>query len=173
VKGKPRRAWMKGIKAWRLRTKETPSMYETEYLCTSDKWANDVNITMYKEFPRAFRIPFGLYQDIVEAAYAFGRFSDDRPGLKKKRARGAPPSPLTVKILASLRVMALGCPMDGMRLESGISQPMLAKFFHKLIVWMVEKYFEDDVHMPSDTTELESVETVYSLVGFIEPCKHG
>jgi len=76
---------------------------------------------MYKEFQRTFRIPFGLYRDIVEAANASGRFRDDRPGLKKKRARGAPPSHLTLKILASLRVMALGSPMDGMRLESGIS----------------------------------------------------
>jgi hypothetical protein len=31
---------MKGIKAWRLRTEETPCMYETEYLCTTYKWAN-------------------------------------------------------------------------------------------------------------------------------------
>ena len=88
AKGKPRRAWMKGIKAWRLRTEETPCMYETEYMCTSDMGANDVNNTMYKEFRRTFRIPFGLYQDIVESAYASGRFRDDRPGLKKKRARG-------------------------------------------------------------------------------------
>jgi hypothetical protein len=55
--------------------------------------------------------------------------------------------------------------MDGMRLESGISQHVLAKFFHKFAAWMVEKYFEDNVHMPNDTAELESVETVYSLLG--------
>jgi hypothetical protein len=111
---------MKGITAWRLRTEETPCMYETEYLCTVDKWANDVNSTMYKEFRRTFRTPFGLCH-IVEAVYVSGRFRDDKPGLRKKRASGAPPSPLTFKIFASLRVMALGCPMDGMRLDSGIS----------------------------------------------------
>jgi hypothetical protein len=71
---------------------------------------NDVNNTMYKEFRRTFRIPSGLYRDIVEAAYASGRFRDDRPELKKEKARGAPPSPLTLKILASLRVLALGYP---------------------------------------------------------------
>jgi hypothetical protein len=75
-------------------------MYETEYLCTADKWANDVNNTMYKEFRRTIRIPFGLYQDIVEAAYASGRFRDDSPGLKKKKARGAPPSLLTLRVMA-------------------------------------------------------------------------
>mgnify|MGYP003691383279 FL=1 len=85
---------MKGIKAWRLRTEETPCMYEIEYMCTCDKWANAVNNIMYKEFRRTFRIPFGLYQDVVESAYASGRFRDDRPGLKKKRGRGTPPSPL-------------------------------------------------------------------------------
>jgi hypothetical protein len=59
--------------------------------------------------------------------------------------------------------MALGCPMDGMRLESGIFQPVLAKFFHKIIGWMVEEYFAHNVHMPSNTTELESVETLYMV----------
>jgi hypothetical protein len=75
---------MKGIKAWRLRIEETPCMHETEYLCTTDKWASDVNNTMYKEFRRTFRIPFGLEQDIVEAADASGRFREDRPGLRKR-----------------------------------------------------------------------------------------
>jgi hypothetical protein len=55
--------------------------------------------------------------------------------------------------------------MDGMRLESGISQPVLAKFFHKFTTWMVEKYFEDNANMPSDTAELDSIEIVYSLLG--------
>jgi hypothetical protein len=35
MKGKLRRAWLKGTKAWRLRTKDSPSMYETEYLNTA------------------------------------------------------------------------------------------------------------------------------------------
>mmetsp|Transcript_12678 Transcript_12678/g.22678 ORF Transcript_12678/g.22678 Transcript_12678/m.22678 type:complete len:143 (-) Transcript_12678:791-1219(-) len=52
AKGKPRRAWMKGIKAWRLRTEETPCMYETEYLNTTNKWTGDVDNTMYKDFQR-------------------------------------------------------------------------------------------------------------------------
>jgi hypothetical protein len=30
---------------------------------------------------------------------------------------------------------------------------------------MVERCFEDNVHMPSGTAELESVETVHSLLG--------
>jgi hypothetical protein len=55
--------------------------------------------------------------------------------------------------------------MDGMRLESGISQPVLANFFHKFTAWMMGKYFADNVHMPSDRAELESVENVYSLFG--------
>jgi hypothetical protein len=50
------------------------------------------------------------------------------PGRKNKK-RGAPPTPLTLKILATLRVMALGFPMDGMGIESGISQLVLATFW--------------------------------------------
>jgi hypothetical protein len=98
----------------------------------------------------------------VEAAYDSGRFRYDMPGRKNKTKRGAPPTPLTLKILATLTVMALGCPMDGMRLESGISQPVLAKFFHKFIGWVLKEYFDDNVYMPRDTTELESMETLYS-----------
>jgi hypothetical protein len=126
MKGKPRRAWLKGIKAWRLRTKESPCMFETEYLNTTDKWAGDIDCTKCKDFRWTFRVPFELHQDIVKAAYDSGRLRDARPGQKK---RGAPPTPLTLKILATLRVMALGFPMDGMRLESGIA--VLAKSFHK------------------------------------------
>jgi hypothetical protein len=60
MKGKPMRAWLKGIKAWRLRTKESPCMYETEYLNTTDMWAGDVDITMYKDF----RTPGGLSESL-------------------------------------------------------------------------------------------------------------
>jgi hypothetical protein len=88
MKGEPRRAWLKGIKAWRLRTKESPCLYEIEYLKTTDRWAGEVDSTMYKDFRRTFRVPFELYQDIVEAACDSGRFSDDMPGRKNKK-RGA------------------------------------------------------------------------------------
>jgi hypothetical protein len=39
---------------------------------------------MHKEFRRTFRIPFELYQDIVEAAYDSGKIRDDKDGRKKK-----------------------------------------------------------------------------------------
>jgi hypothetical protein len=125
-------------------------MYDTEYIDTTDMWAGDVDKTMYTDLWRTFRIPFELYHDIVEAAYDSGKLRDDMPGRKNKK-RGAPPTPLTLNILWTLRVMALGCPMDGMRLESGISQCVLVKFFHKFTEWMVEEYFADKVHMPNDT----------------------
>jgi hypothetical protein len=54
MKGKPRRAWLKGINTWRLHTKESPCMYKTEYLSTCDKRAGDVDNAMYKDFMRAF-----------------------------------------------------------------------------------------------------------------------
>jgi hypothetical protein len=60
---------------WRLRTEETPCMYETEYLSKADMWANDVNITMYKEFRRTFRIPFGLCHDMGGSLLRLGQIS--------------------------------------------------------------------------------------------------
>jgi hypothetical protein len=60
IKGKPRRAWLRGIKAWRLRTKESPCMYETDYLNTNDKRADEVDNTMSKEFQRTCQISFKL-----------------------------------------------------------------------------------------------------------------
>jgi hypothetical protein len=81
---------MKGIKAWRLRTEETPCMYETEYMRATDKWADDVNSTMYKEFRRTFRIPFGLYQDMVESAYALQISATMGRGSRRRR-QGVPP----------------------------------------------------------------------------------
>jgi hypothetical protein len=121
MKGKPRRAWLKGIKAWRLRTKESPCVYETEYLNAAYKWAGDVDNTMYKDIRRIFRVPFEWYQDIVEAAYDSSRFRDDKPGRKNKN-RGAPPTPLTLKILAPLGVTALGCVSNSIPLPSAYVQ---------------------------------------------------
>jgi hypothetical protein len=86
----------------------------------------------------------------VEAAYDSGGFRDDLPG-RKRKIRGAPPTPFTLKIVTLLlKVMALGCPMDGMGLESDISQHMLAKSSHKLTGWMVDEHFDGNYgHMPS------------------------
>jgi hypothetical protein len=133
MKGKARRTWLKDMKAWPLRTKESPCMHKTEYLNTSDMRDGDVDNTMYQEFWRTFRVPFELYQDIVEAAYDSGRFRDDMPGRKKKK-RGATPISLTLKILATMGVMALGCHMDGVRLERVASPNMcLQSFFTSLL----------------------------------------
>jgi hypothetical protein len=117
LKGKPRRAWRRGIKAWRMRTKELLCIYETEHLNTVDKWADVEDNTMHNKFQRTFRIPFHLYHDIVEAAYNPGRFRDNMPG-RKNKIRRAPPTPLTLQIFAFFRVTTLGYPMDGLRLES-------------------------------------------------------
>jgi hypothetical protein len=67
----------------------------------------------------------------------------------------------------SVRVMALGCPMDGMRLERGIFQHVLENVFHKFTGWMLEEYSYDYVHMPNDTSQLASVEIVYSVLGLL------
>jgi hypothetical protein len=68
-----------------------------------------------------------------------------------------------LKTLAQLKVIALGCPMDGMKLESSISQAELVKFLNELIRWMVDNYFASNVHMPSDTADLDNVKSGYLL----------
>jgi hypothetical protein len=60
-------------------------MYETEYLSTTEMWAGDVDITIYHDFRRTFRVTCELFQDIVEAAYDSVIFHDDRPGRKNKK----------------------------------------------------------------------------------------
>ena len=158
----PRRRWLKGLEAWRLRTEKSPCAYESEYLNTVEHWANDRGSTLYKEFRRKFRVPYELFCDIMEEAYASGIWADTRIG---KRKRGTPPTPLALKVLASLRVMALGCPMDGVSLESGVSQTSLQRFFHPFMQFMVDKYFATHVRMPETTRELDLNETVYSCLG--------
>jgi hypothetical protein len=54
--------------------------------------------------------------------------------------------------------------MEGMRLQIGISHPMLAKFFHKSTAWTVEIYFDDNKHMPQRHCGA-CVEIMYSLLG--------
>ena len=160
--GKPRRGWMKGLQAWRIRTNKCPCPYETEYLNTTEHWADDPSCTLYKEFRRKFRIPYPVFCDIMDDAYASGNWSDPVIG---KRKRGTPPTPIALKVLASLRVLALGCSMDGVSLESGVSQPALNKFFHPFMKFMVDKYYTTYVRMPNTATELDVNESIYSCLG--------
>lgn len=162
-RGTARRHWLKGLDAWRLRSEENPSAYEREYLNTVQHWSEDRECPLYREFRRKFRVPYELFCDIMDEAHASGIWADKTS--RGKRKRGAPPTPLALKVLAALRVLALGCPVDGVVLESGVSQPVLQRFIHRFMQFMVDTFYSRHVRMHDSVAEMDVCEAVYSCLG--------
>ena len=64
--------WLRGAQKWRIRTDGTPCSFETQFLNTVEHWGDDETSTLYKEFRRTFRVPFPVFEGILQDAYASG-----------------------------------------------------------------------------------------------------
>ena len=98
-----------------------------------------------KEFRAKFRIPYSMFLDILAKARASGEFSDD---LNHKKG-GQKPHPLSLKLMAALRRLALGCPVDGLECMCGISDTVLRGFITKWEKWFVNTYYDEWVSIPT------------------------
>ena len=88
-----------------------------------------------------------------------GEFTDER-----KKKKGARATPLALKIMGALKIMAVGCPISSVSLECGVSNGQLNPFFHAFTNWMVATYYDKYVYLP-DKDELPLCEQVYRLLG--------
>ena len=105
--------------------------------------AADPSTVLGREFKDKFRIPYYLFQEILEATRASGLFPDER-----SRHRGQKPHPLAFKVMAALRRLAMGVPVNGLECMVGISETRLRRFIPIWEKWFVDHYHSEWVKIP-------------------------
>ena len=153
----PRYTGEEGSKKWRRDPHYT--QWHKDYV-ENEHLTRDPSTALGKEFRAKFRIPYNLFEDIVEATRASGLFPDEQVS-----RRGARPHPLSFKVMAALRRLALGRSFDGLEELSGISREVLSKFIPAWEQWFLEEYFEEHVRMPRNVEELEEAVNLFSMCG--------
>ena len=160
-KGAPRRGWLQGLDRWRLSSKSRPNSYEVAFLRDVEHWGDDPNATLYKEFERQFRIPYPMFEELMDMTHDSGLFRDSTD----KSCRGPRPAPLTYKVLASLRYMATGVSFKSLEIESGISAATIARFYTLWIQWLVDTQVHKWVYIPSTVQEIGPIHSTYHMMG--------
>ena len=137
-----------GKAAWKLQPKRTK--FFLDYIENAES-CRDPTSVLGKEFKHKFRISYAMFEEILKDTRESELFADE-----KNPKRGPSPHPLAMKVLAALRRLALGIPVDGLVDMSGVSYAVLRKFVTKWEDWFVTKYFDDNVKIPEgdgmDTT---------------------
>jgi len=119
-KPKPRYPDANGKAAWMMdsmRTKFYKDYIENAELC------RDPTTTLGKEFKYKFRVSYETFEKILAATRESGVFPDDF-----NPSSGQRPHPLSMKVLAALRRLALGIPVDGLVDMVAISYKVLREF---------------------------------------------
>ena len=111
-------------------------------------------------FRTRFRIPFPLYERLVEMTRANGWFSE------RNDAAGQKCAPLELKILGVLRVLGRGYCFDGIEELSYISAEVNRVFFHKWCNHFAHKYFSIYCNPPETPEEIAKTLAVYDRLGF-------
>ena len=142
--------------------------------------AADPSTVLGRDFESKFRIPHRIFKEILDATRASGLFPDDL-----KPHGGQKPHPLSMKVMAALRRLALGVPLDGLECMCGISDTRLRDFIDTWEPWFVETYHPQWVKMPEGEM-LDKAQRLFEacgLAGFIssmdvvhlkyDRCPHG
>jgi hypothetical protein len=120
-----------------------PEMTQWYYNYIENKeQAADPESVIGKEFRAKFRVPYSMFEEILKATRDLGLFPDD-----EIRSSGQKPHPLSMKVMACLRRMALGIPISSLEDMCGISDAVLSKFIDVWSCWFVRKYHSEWVKM--------------------------
>lgn len=111
-------------------------------------------------FRRRFRVPFPLFQRIVEMTREKNWFSEGKDCIGRLAA------PLELKILGVLRVLGRGYCFDGIEELNFISAEVNRVFFHKWCDLFSKAYFATYCNVPSTEQEIERTLGVYNRLGF-------
>ena len=109
-----------GKDAWMFQPERT--QFYLNYIENEDL-ARDPTTVLGREFKAKFRVTYATFKRFVDDTRASGLFVDE-----KAKKSGQKPHPLAMKVLAALRRLALGIPMDGLADMVGISNTVLNKF---------------------------------------------
>ena len=100
-----------------------------------------------KQFRQRFRVPYVIFEDIVEKMRQSHEFDAKGP-------TGGPPVPLELKLMSLLRYYATGAPWSLISECAGFSQRTMVQFEAQFLDWFVRTRFARDV-CPSDPVETE------------------
>jgi hypothetical protein len=136
------------------RTKFYKDYIENAELC------RDPTQMLAKEFKHKFRISYAMFEDILQATRESELFPDDI-NLKK----GQKPHPLSMKVLAALRRLALGIPIDGLNDMTTISGTSLRVFITDWEKWFVNHYETEHIKIPEDEDDITASFALFNRCG--------
>jgi hypothetical protein len=153
----PRYPQANGKASWQndpTRTKFYKDYIENAELC------RDPASTLGKEFNHKFRVSYAMFENILQATRESGLFPDDH-----QVKRGQKAHPLSMKVLAGLRRLALGIPVDGLNDMTAISGPSLRVFIDDWEEWFVNKYEKEHIKIPEDPEDIAASLALYNRLG--------
>ena len=157
----PRYKKSRGKAAWLFQPERT--QFWVNYIDNEDL-ARDPTTIIGKEFKDKFRISYSMFERILADTRESGEFADE---LARKAGQKA--HPLAMKVMAGLRRLALGIPVDGLSDMVGISNTLLHKFIPKWEAWFVTKYYDDAITVPTGPALQHQVKLFHDsvLAGFV------
>ena len=164
-KGTPRFFWLRGLKAWRRRSDDRKSAYETAFLDDAEQWGNEPSSVLYQDFNLQFRVPFPVFDELLTLTRESGRFPDE-----KAKKKGAPPAPLALKVLACLRFLATGMSFAALQLECGVSKGVLSPFYDQWTSWLIETQYDKYISIPETHAEIDRIQHIFSKLGIPGCC---
>jgi hypothetical protein len=124
----------------------------------------DVNSRQHKYFRRRFRLPYALFEIIINMCYERNWFPVHTRGedgaMPKKNA-----APLELKVLGVLRLLGRGGPFDDLFDGSGIHENTHRTFFEQFCNKFVSELYTEFIHVP-ENEELNEVTEIYRKLGF-------
>jgi hypothetical protein len=115
------------------------------------RWENPADKKGGKRFRRRFRVPYPVFQEIVNICRRESWFTEGND------ACGHPCAPLELKILGVLRVLGRGYCFDGIEELTYISDETMRVFFHDFCEVFSKSLYSRFCNPPSTAEEIEEV----------------
>jgi hypothetical protein len=135
-----------------------------------DPEVKNENSRQHKYFRRRFRLPFALYEVLLNICYDRNWFPahkrrnpNDENGIFHPAYKNA--APLELKLLGALRILGRGGPFDDLYDGSGIHENTHRTFFIKFCDHLVSELYNDFIYIPEDE-DLSLVNQIYQKLGF-------
>ena len=126
-----------------------------------DNVINDPDCVLHIEFRAKFRLPMKLFLPLLDRT----RRSELFPNELERKA-GAPAVPLHLKLMATLRVHALGCSFEGVEEAACVSSSVIRVFALGWWEWFVDTQYALHVYPPRNAAELKAAENLFSPLPF-------
>ena len=107
-------------------------------------------------FRRRFRIPFALFETIVQWTKEWLGVKDEDILAAAADTTGRKGPAIALKVLGVLRILGRGTCADGIKELSGISETAMLCFFHRFCRWAREEIYPKFVHPPKTLEEFNA-----------------